>query len=270
MFRDRVRVTLPRDGGTWGGVRLTLIPPPDERSQPVVALATQVGFERLDGQGWDYWTEDDIVEEADFKALHDTRYSKRRVILFETDESRDRLLALLQELGVPFKKESEFRGFERFKAREVLAQIDAQVDRDIARAIAKMGFNYMAYTSGAEFALGRDFDPIRAFVRYGEGDLDWREFVQIRQDPILADDTRRWRQTDGHLVTVQWDGGLTGIFAQVSLFNAWTYVVKLAPRFGGIFRKVASGHLFSVRGRRVSPLTGVGLIMPVQAALPLE
>ena len=264
MFDRRIHVTLPRDGTQWGGVHLELVPPIDERHEPVVDLVPQVGFERLDGDGWDYWTEDDVRNAtSDFKSLHDERYGKHRVILYDCDESRDRLLALLEELEIPFKREDEFRGFPPFESGEVRAEIDAHIDRDIVRAMAKIGFNYMAYACGAEFALRSEFDAIRAFIRESEGPADWRAFVEIRQEPILADDSPRWRQTDGHIVALNWNRARTRIMVRVSPFNGWTYLIKLARRFHGIFREIGSGHVFDINTRRVISLTHTSRIIPV-------
>ena len=58
MFTDRVRFRPPHDGSRWGGVILKFVAPPGGKHVDVVA--PQIGFERSDGTGWDYLTEDEL------------------------------------------------------------------------------------------------------------------------------------------------------------------------------------------------------------------
>ena len=68
--------------------------------------------------------------------------------------------------------------------------------------MAKYAFNYLAWVCGTTFVLGKDFDPIRRFVRYGE--MLAYELVRERLGPILRDDSTSRRQTSGYLLTVNW------------------------------------------------------------------
>ena len=51
----------------------------------------------------------------------------------------------------------------------VTAEIEFTFDKMIARAVAKIAFNYLAKTQGADFVLPQDFDSVRRFIRHSEG-----------------------------------------------------------------------------------------------------
>jgi hypothetical protein len=127
-------------------------------------------------------------------------------------------------------------------------------DTLISRCVAKISFNYMTHVAGADFAKGQDFNVVRAFIR--EGQRAGHPLVAMHAVPILADDTIRRRQTNGHLLTVSWTRDLRHIVAQVSLFNALTYSVSLARYYSGVWRPLRSGHHFDIETRQVRPVIG--------------
>ena len=52
----------------------------------------------------------------------------------------------------------------------LMVEITGTLDKELARAIAKIGFNYLAHVAGADFVLAEHFDQARAFIRDGEGE----------------------------------------------------------------------------------------------------
>ena len=50
--------------------------------------------------------------------------------------------------------------------------IKARIDRTIYRGLSKIVFNYFAYNKGADFVLRDDFNEIRNFIRYDQGNGD--------------------------------------------------------------------------------------------------
>jgi hypothetical protein len=98
-----------------------------------------------------------------------------------------------------------------------------------------MAFNFLARMMGPDFALRRDFDPIRVFVR--DGAIQPYRMVTENQTPILADDEFLRRQTSGHLIVIQWDGGTDDLASLFSLFNEITYRVVLCRGFSGVWRR---------------------------------
>jgi hypothetical protein len=82
--------------------------------------------------------------------------------------------------------------------------------------------------------------------------------------PILADDEPLKRQTNGHLLIVEWGDRLQSFLrARVSLFNEMTYVVRLCGRYTGLWIDVATGHLFDPFDHKITKLTNTRLIRPV-------
>lgn len=138
-------------------------------------------------------------------------------------------------------------------------EIRTTVDSLIFRCVAKIAFNYLAYTQSREFALQEDFSPIRRFIRYGHD--PGFVVVMVDSQPILTDESARIRQTNGHLVTVNWAQDRTSIVAQVSLFNHARYRISLARGFRGVWRKIRSGHHFDVERGAVNLLVGTSLLV---------
>lgn len=146
----------------------------------------------------------------------------------------------------------------------VRVEIASQVDATIYRAIAKIAFNYVAHQHGAEFVLWPDFDDVRNYIRYGT-EPSWAPVVIPVRKPILFDDSPRSRQTNGHLITVDWNAARTGLLAQVSLFNTITYRVVLCPYYSGIWHDgLRTGHHFDIEDRTVTPLNSASLGFPLR------
>jgi hypothetical protein len=76
--------------------------------------------------------------------------------------------------------------------------------------------------------------------------------------PILYDDKPLSRQTNGHLITFDWNNGRTGFLSQVSLFNTITYRIAICPEFEGLWSDdYYRGHHFNTEDRTIAPLTRV-------------
>ncbi|MGH9741164.1 MAG: hypothetical protein ACRD51_02305 [Candidatus Acidiferrum sp.] len=139
----------------------------------------------------------------------------------------------------------------------ILVEIAAAVDQTIFRAIAKIAFNYVAHQHGPEFVLHRDFDDIRNYIRFGTVPswAAWIPVVKPDDKPILFDDTRRSRQTNGHLVTFDWNPRAKGFVARVSLFNSVTYQIAIRPEYSGLWRPdLRTGHHFDIEDKSIESL----------------
>ncbi|HYT83098.1 MAG TPA: HNH endonuclease [Gemmatimonadales bacterium] len=267
MFKRRVTVSLPADGTQWGRVILRLEQHPGgEDLPPVVQLVPQVGFQRNDGDGWDYFAEGDLRRETGIAARLMGTHTKRRVILFNSDEWRDRLMATIAEVGIPFKKEGEFSGFPPFERGEVTTLVEARFDDILARAVCKIAFNYMAKTQGAEFALRQEFDAARRYVRYAEGKDGG--FLTFDRETRFRNSAGETRQHVAHLLTLEWNGEREELIGIVHLFGATQYAVRLCTRWDGIWRRIMSGHLFDLEDMEVTELH-VTTIAPPWAGVPV-
>ena len=78
--------------------------------------------------------------------------------------------------------------------------------------------------------------------------------------PDLADDSVTWRQTNGHIVTFDWNRQGDGLFAQVSLFNDLNYKILMCPHYSGLLRDPRIGHHFDLKTRTISELKATTLV----------
>jgi hypothetical protein len=252
MFPRRMRARLPKDGSEFGGTILDFTPPPAGEPEPYIDLPPQFGFERRDGSGWAYFTEQQFREEPDWPARIKSDLGPRRVILYNSEETKERLIKLSAERGIPLKSPQEFQGFKPFASGRVNAELEFTFDKTLARGIAKIAFNYMAKVYGAELALRTEFDAVRRFVRYGEGSPP--DFVQFRAAPVFRDFSGQQLPTRGHLLTVGWDQNGKDVLARVSPFQHTTYIVRIGVNFTGTLKPEESAHLYDLKLRRAERL----------------
>jgi hypothetical protein len=148
---------------------------------------------------------------------------------------------------------------------KILVEIATAVDLTIFRAIAKIAFNYAAHQHGADFVLRPDFDDLRKYIRYGEIPwwAAWIPVVKPSSKPILFDDLPHLRQTNGHLITFDWNSRGKGFLVKVSLFNTVTYHVAICPDYSGLWRDgFRTGHHFNIQDKSIEPLFASSLVRP--------
>jgi hypothetical protein len=251
-----VEFTIP-EGSAWAGVRLNLA---WRNGKLVVDLISQVALFDCATSEWVHFSDADI--EADAISKTTTLDTKTARIYGRSAEDRDRLLALLARRGISFGSLNDIRPPEGlFQGGDIEVEVTFTINKGIRRCMAKYAFNFLAFVSGATFALEHDFDAIRRFVRYGE--TAGYELVRERFGPILQDDSETRRQTSGHLLTVNWAASGVHLVGQVSLFNSVTYAVSLTRHYRGLWRPVSSGLHFNLLERKVQPLQAVsGFLLP--------
>lgn len=254
MFHGHVRIRLPRDGSKWGGAYLELGAPPAGEKEPFVGLAPQLACKRRDGSSWAYFSEEDLRERSEqVKETIARDCTTVRFLWAETVEAKERLLALLAEKGIEFKVQRDVvEAVSAFSDGRVNAELEFTFDSGLGRAVAKIGFNYLAKTQGREFALRPEFDPLRRFVRYGEGRLP--DFLNFGPGPVLRGPRGVAQPPRGHLVTVGWDKGGDDILARVCPFQNITYIVCLCAGFEGVWRPIESAHLYDLKMKRAERL----------------
>ena len=259
LRRDRVRIAWTREGD-WNGVLLHLNADP---SGLVVELIPQVGFARQAGEGFTFVPEE-VLADPGRPLPPGIDATKGLFLVADSDETQRRLVHALEARGLSFQEHR--RASPPLQPGEYLpVEIRTTMDFLILRCVAKIAFNYLAYAQSREFILQEDFAVIRKFIRYGHE--PGYEVVVVDSQPILRDDTVTKRQTNGHLVTVDWAQDRVSIVAQVSLFNHVRYRICLAREFRGLWRKIRSGHHFDIERDVVNPLVGTSLILP-RRALP--
>jgi hypothetical protein len=260
LLGRRVRLALP-ESHPLGPLRLCLAAAPD--GSPAVFLVPQLRFRTLAGRF--ICVPEAALDRRDPRDIPDL--DRDQVAIFcSSAEAEERLKARLEEMGLSPPVWKPVLDLPGNGPAEFDLDIEWAVDVFVARAAAKIGFNYLAYVTGTEFCLRQEFDGIRRFIFDGAG--DWKTFVEVSHEPILAQDHPQVRHTHGHLLTVSWAGGSRGrmeghLLAQVSLYNEVTYRIHLCRRFDGIWRDIGSGHHYDVAARRVERLDRTRLVQPV-------
>lgn len=258
MFSRRLVVRL-RPDSDFGPLYLAFLPGPEPDTY-VVAPVPQVRFGKRDG-GYKCYREEDL-RARNPKDDPEIDLNKKAIFWNRTDEEAgERLIGLLTSYGIGFSKG------ELFQAPEGATDIDTEMqwlaDRVIARAVAKIAFNYLAKTSATvcpDFVFRPMFTDVRRFIRYDEGSA--RAFVQVTS----AGDSLPMREsasTQDHVLAVTWEEQERGhIIGFVKLFGYAEYLVRLANQPEGIWLDVGAAHSYrlahrdvvrSVKGRFVRP-----------------
>jgi len=178
-------------------------------------------------------------------------------LINKNDKEKEFLIEKLKERGYKLEdSEVPIEWPEDLKNQKQTTVIgDIRIDRVISRGLCKIAFNYLAFiTKGTGFVLGPDFHGIRNFIRNDQGNQN--EFFFVNQPPILEDDRRfKIKETHGHLIILDWQG--LNLSARLSLFNMWTFLIKLSTLHGGLWVPVKGGHHFDVKSWDVNPLISI-------------
>lgn len=240
--------------GEWCGLRLRLRREGDDTA---VGYVPQVGFQIKGSPHWTYLTEEEITDPEN--QLPSEIADEGIRIIGSSDVVVERLANILCERGINFQKKGELVP-PATDTRDIEIFINSKIDPVIKRCAAKIVLNYLAYTAGRDFVLHTAFNATRAYIRCGEspGYL----LVDADDSPILAYDSRTLRQTEGHLITVNWTADNKHVVGQISLFNRVTYRVSLARDFAGLWRQIRSGHHFDLESRQIAQLAATSLTIP--------
>jgi hypothetical protein len=249
ILRNRISYTLST-GDQFDGLKVEL---GSEQGELVILLLPQVGFQRINGNGYVYLTERELADVS--KPLPKDIDTKSQVYLvYNTDEIEQRFEQLLRARNIKPQETTKVIDLPIQRGQEVTVAVKAKLDDMIFRTISKIAFNYLVKIQGIDFAVKSNFDPIRRYIRYGE--KTGYTIVDANRKPILEYDQVRYRQTNGHIITLSWSKDGRHLIGQVSLFNFVTYNVILARNYSGVLMPIRSGHLFSIETMEVQPLLG--------------
>ncbi len=238
-----VKVISP---GDWYGARITV-----ERNAAGTALLSnplpQVAFRKHGETGWKWFLEEELDQTTNWERYRTDTDTK---MVGTPDTVVQRLADKLVELGIVFKQRGAFEkhgGYVEVSAEAILDDI-------IFRGVAKIALNFLAHMRGADFVLRSDFDPIRGYIRLGT--KPQRAPVIVTKLPILRRDDAFYRQTNGHVIVLDWDKLNMGIVCLVSLFNHLTYHVVLCEDYSGVWHPLSGGRHFDLETLNISDLTG--------------
>jgi hypothetical protein len=245
LRRTRLKVRVIEQGD-WYGALLEVERDPSSQLLKATPIA-QVAFQKNGEKEWTWYLE----EELDSSKTDRYRKDAKTKIVGPNDDAVQRLSEKIEKLGIVFKQRGTFE--EHRGMVEVFAE--STLDEIILRGVGKITFNFLAYARGEEFALRSDFDLFRDFVRWGKKP-PWLP-VLVSQFPILYGDDARYRQTNGHIVVLDWDKSGQGIVCMLSLFNHLTYHASLCQNYSGIWHPISAGRHFDLATRVVSEVRGL-------------
>ena len=241
--RLKIRVT---EQGDWHGALVEV--ERDEKSQRLMATPlAQVAFQKDGEHEWKWYQEEELDKSPDIGRF---KKDARTKIVGPNDLAVQRLSETVEKLGIVFKQRGTFE--KHGGTVEVFAH--ATLDEIILRGVGKIAFNFLAYAKGQEFALRQDLDSFREFVRWGKKPT-WLP-VLVSQFPILHGDDAHYRQTNGHIVVLDWDKSRQGIVCMVSLFNQLTYHASLCQIYSGLWHPISCGRHFDLTTRAVLEVRG--------------
>ncbi len=230
---------------------------------PEIELLEQVGFFNAIIGAYEYFLDTNIPERG--------RLEKDGFNLIDHEirliGDYDKLRQVLAGMGYPnnyLREEALFKTPEDKKNIPVV--IKSRIDRTIARGMAKIAFNYLACVTNNAFVLGADFERIRRFIRYDDGDFD--EIFHADNRPIFRKEIELGKRIlDGHIIVINWHGD--DLICSLAIFNRTvqiTYYFRLSIRHSGIWIPISSGHWFDVAQNKIWPLYSINkIIVPPQS-----
>jgi len=247
--------------GPWFGATVVLeMDGSGKAVEPVPVL--QAAFRWKGSQDWNYFVERDLQPAVLAQYVNPVPGSLEIRVMGPSPEDHERVLEALKTAGIKFRQEGALMS-PVTNDGQVLVEIAAAVDQTIFRAIAKIAFNYVAHQHGAGFILRSDFDDVRNYVRWGSAPA-WSSLMPVVlpvRKPILFDDMPLSRQTNGHLLTFDWNRRQSGFMAQISLFNTITYRVAVCPEYTGLWHDgFRRGHHFDIEDKTIEPLFSSSLL----------
>jgi hypothetical protein len=243
-----IRVISP---GDWYGARLAA-----ERIDTGNAITAeplpQVAFRKHGETEWTWFLEEELDERERWERYRTDADTK---IVGKPDAVVQRIIDKMARLGIKFKQMGTFE--KHGGMVEVFAE--AMLDDIIFRGIAKIAVNFLAYLKSAEFVLRPEFNGVREYVRFGKKAP--MPFVIASNFPILRGDNARYRQTNGHIVVLDWDRMQKGIVCMVSLFNHLTYHARLCEHYSGLWHRIEDGRHFDWQSGTISRVQSSGLVV---------
>jgi hypothetical protein len=261
--RGRVSYELQEPVG-WEGVRAYQAPSPDG-SSTVVMFEPQVKIEFKDGRPPRF-----IL----LRNLGDAELVSSEIsgwyLYAKSDEEVDQLTAALVAKGLTARTTTPIPSSPQ--GDTVLMRCNAVYDDIVRRLMAKIAFNYLAWCMGAPFALKPEFDPIRRFIRYGEG--NGSDLCSVTDRRFLQEERHsgNWSITDAHLVGVERTRNGV-VLGHVSLFNQLHHQIRLADELEERIRHpgLPSGRIFFWESGHIQPLLAwpeENLVQPYTAVPP--
>ena len=232
------------EGEDWKGARTAIRT--DKNGKEWAELLPQIGARRTPSEEFEWCLAHELTVEF---APRYPKGSEFRIVggkdAAENEELVGKLIAVCPTFVYGGTKEPPFEPDGR-----VMLQIEHQVNRVVGRCLCKIAFNYMALMCGAKFAISRENNDTREFIRNDVGNEMGRVFVKrkaiIAQEIITGE-----RGTDGHVLTIE--GRDRTLQVQRALFNSVPYQIPITQEYIG--HAFAKGHVFDLHTGKAEELT---------------
>jgi len=234
------------EGDDWKGAR-TQIRTKDHGTESTEVLP-QVGARRTPSDPWEWVLAHDLSTEFADRYAKESQF---RIVGDRDEADYERIVQKLIAVCPTFVYGGKMNPPCSGDGKVMLYVETEGVSRAVSRCLCKIAFNYLAFTCGYTFALAKDFDDIREYVRNDVGDTTERVFVKNK--PIIAQEViSGQRVTDGHILAIEGRPADSTLEIQLALFNSIPYRIPMTRNYIG--HKFAKGLHFSLETREVTEL----------------
>lgn len=256
----RLSINLPYDE-QFGDFQGTIVQIDIDNPEELV-LPNQVGLLNK-SKKYEYITLNELENTKNLDdRLKNYSFKKEKIkILSKNDTELAKSLKKLEKLkikGPKFKVLDKRFGFPGKPAKansKIWVKIKGIIDKEILRVIAKIAFNYLAFSKGEEYVLQDKFDDTREFIRTGKNEKNVY-FVLPNAKHILSNEFRRIKFFEGFLVNIERERN--NIVSRVSLFNDLTYKVILSINSENLWLPNFNiGHSFDYKRKELKKLKSV-------------
>jgi len=214
----------------------------------VSRLVPQVAVRNVSSDGFTWFSEKEAAR-GEWLSRTDIDW-KRGIKLMGDSTSLPRLQRLVAAQGVAALSVHDLL-FPLRQGDDVTVEHEFRITDEVARAIAKIAFNYLSYIEGAQLVLGAAFDPVRGFIRNGVPTIpptlhsDWEDVLpytkaDANSRPVI------------HFVGITGHHDHTNLLGTVTLFGFMRHIVLLAVNLQS-FPVIPYGHHFHVSKKEVTP-----------------
>jgi hypothetical protein len=199
----------------------------------------QVGFLKTSGEYEWHLLKDIPVKETLKNGEYNLSDSKGCIVLSCDESEAERIFT---KLGIKKGNSSTVHNDPNGK---VLIEVQRELDEIIFRTVAKIGFNYLAYWQGKDFALRDSFNTIRDYIRWGK--IPEIPIRGIIKGSFFPDEEKTGKKRNGHIIVIYWDEKEASLVARISLFNFIQYVIRLAKDNDQEYKQLKKGHFYNIQ-----------------------
>ncbi|MCK5591368.1 MAG: hypothetical protein KAI72_05380 [Candidatus Pacebacteria bacterium] len=143
-------------------------------------------------------------------------------IFAENRQELESIIKLLHSLGIKYKEKKSYFN-ETKKGDKILVdeKYTCSINKDVARVIAKIAFNYFAYcamrSDCRDVLFLKEFDDVRNFIHSGDGG-EMKDFIlSISEESILKEERDEKKRFIAHFITFLQEEGR--LYARVTFFG---------------------------------------------------